>query len=251
MKRINTSFASDPYIQQPFTTKSLDFLQNGNKEIIAGLCVNLIENTDGGYNETIPYLISSIPIPSTIFSNYYVFFNGELYIAPDNVGLLYAKINTAPDVTADPLLFTDSINRNVHDNRYIEYTNTLSGSLFAVANVRDIRRKTPLTLTPLLNSWNAFAGVPPRAIIENRNWITLMGGITKSGTIGSTLFFTLPTEYRPAVSKAFSCYLYDSGTIKTCIIQVDSAGDCTIEPTSISGSTLTNVFLDGIRYYRL
>jgi hypothetical protein len=249
MKRINTSFAVDPYIQQPFTVKSLDFLQNANKEVIAGICVNLIDNTGRGYSETIPYLITSIPIPSTIFSNYYIFFNGELYVAPDNTGaLLYAKINVTPDATSDPLLFTDSINRNVHENRYLEFTNTLVGSLFPVAGITDIRLKVSTSITPLLNSWTNYLTGPKRHKYR-KDMITLSGAVQKSGAVGSTLIHTLPIGFRPLETSVFICYLNDSGTVKNCAVQIDTGGDIVIDPTNILGSTNTIVFLDGISYF--
>ncbi len=141
MKTINTSFVSDPSIQQPFTTKSLDFLQSGNKQALAVICRNIVKNHGLTYSASVPYLLSG-PMFSPIVpfvGDGTIFFNDEIYILQENTATaLYAVIDTTPDATADPLLFTDLVNRDVHNNRYLAFTNTLAGSLFAVADIVDI-----------------------------------------------------------------------------------------------------------------
>lgn len=251
MNIIKTTDIVDPSIQQPFTGLSLDFLQNSTKEVISALCANIITNSGYDPEASKGYIVS-------VFDSapyYYVYYLGELYYyeglgsVSDNI----INLTITDDATADPVIFTDAISRNVHNHRtLVSVTGTLGTGLFDVSDLIDISKpKSLLTLTPLLASWATYTASPAKAIIENRNWITLMGGVQKTGAVGGTLFFTLPTEYRPAVSKAFVCYLYDSGTIKSCIVQIDASGDCSIDTTNIVGSTLTVVILDGIRYYRL
>ena len=141
MKNINTSFVSDPSIQQPFTTKSLDFLQSGNKQALAIICRNIVKNHGLTYSATVPYLLTiNMNSPIVPFNgDGTVFFNDEIYILQENTSsALYAVIDTTPDATADPLLFSDLVNRDVHDNRYLTFTNTLAGSLFAIADIVDV-----------------------------------------------------------------------------------------------------------------
>jgi hypothetical protein len=161
MKNINTSFVSDPSIQQPFTTKSLDFLQSASKQVIAVICRNIIKNHGLTYSASVPYQLSG-PMVSPIVpfnGDGTVFFNDEIYILQENTsGATYATIDTTPDGTADPLLFSDLINRDVHDNRYLTFTNTLAGSLFAVADIVDV--SVPVALfKPLIAYATSVAGV--------------------------------------------------------------------------------------------
>lgn len=133
-KRITTFHVSDPTIQQPFTTKSLDFLQDGILEITNGIIKNLIQRRGLVYSASVPYLVAK---GTGIYDRYY-FFNGELYRATGVNNLPYAHINTSADAVADPLLFSDNVNRDVHNNRYLTINNTSSGALFAMADVIDV-----------------------------------------------------------------------------------------------------------------
>lgn len=156
MKRINTNFVVDPSIQQPFTTKSLDFLQDGNKEMIQALCRNIITTKGYSYNSTIPYYISSFSAPFT--SDGAVFFNNELYILEENYSSLnYAIIDNTPDGVADPLTFTDLYPRNVHNNRRLSYTNVSGGSLFAMASVINVSTPPVVVVPPKpVSAYNVY-----------------------------------------------------------------------------------------------
>ncbi len=135
MKYINTGFISDPTIQQPFTGPSLDFVQEGVKELIFGLCRAIVANHGIGYVSTTPYLITGD------FSPYdgYVFFQGELYRMKENVtGYPYAYLDTTPNATYDPLTFTDGIMRNVHNERYIDWQPGVTGSMFNQSDIVNV-----------------------------------------------------------------------------------------------------------------
>jgi|688.fasta_scaffold02285_32 hypothetical protein len=135
MKKIDVSQIVDPSIQQPFTGLSLAFLQEANKEMIYAVCRNIIVSHGHTFSATTPYFISADNYGG-ITGDGYVFYGNELYRTSENVaGYDYAIVDTTPDSVADPVLFTDSVNRNVHGNRYITYTLTASGALY---NVNDV-----------------------------------------------------------------------------------------------------------------
>lgn len=184
MKTINTSFVLDPSIQQPLTTKSLDFLQSGNKQALAIICRNIIKNHGLTYSATVPYYLSG-PMFSPIvpfIGDGTVFFNDEIYILQENTAsALYAIIDTTPDATADPLLFSDLVNRNVHNNRYLTFTNTLAGSLFAVSAIVDV--SIPVTLfKPLI----AYATSVPVTAISSSITVKFNNEETDAGSINNT-----------------------------------------------------------------
>jgi hypothetical protein len=161
-KRINTSYVSDPSIQQPFTTKSLDFLQDGILEITNGIIKNMIQNRGFTYSASVPYLVAK---GTGAYDRYY-FFDGELYRALGLNSNLYAHIDTSADATADPLLFSDNVNRDVHNNRYLTINATAAGSLFALADVVDI---SPPTLHYSQNFCNGTNHIGVTSFIANFN----------------------------------------------------------------------------------
>jgi hypothetical protein len=184
MKTINTSFVLDPSIQQPLTTKSLDFLQSGNKQALAIICRNIIKNHGLTYSATVPYLLTTNMLSPIVPFNGdgTVFFNDEIYILQENTAsALYAIIDTTPDATADPLLFSDLVNRNVHNNRYLAFTNTLAGSLFAISAIVDV--SIPVTLLkPLI----AYATSVPVTAISSSITVKFNNEETDAGTINNT-----------------------------------------------------------------
>jgi hypothetical protein len=183
MKTINTSFVSDPSIQQPLTTKSLDFLQSGNKQALAVICRNIIKNHGLTYSASVPYQLSGAMISPIVpfVGDGTIFFNDEIYILQENTaGGTYATIDTTPDGTADPLLFSDLVNRNVHNNRYLTFTNTLAGSLFALADTVDV--SVPVALfKPLI----ADATSVPSTAISSSLTVKFNNEETDAGSINN------------------------------------------------------------------
>jgi len=253
MKKIDVSQIVDPSIQQPFTGLSLDFLQEGNKQMIFAICQNIIKSHGLTYNVAVPYLISATS-NAGFPSDGIVFFNDELYIMRENVAsLTYAVIDTTPDTVADPLLFTDNVTRNVHNNRYLEFTNTLSGSLFAIADIIDITRAQIMPVVTVgsggsapayQNSWGASTAVTYR---KNIDGLLYLQGIATKATTSTGTIFTLPVGYRPTVQKYVSCYLAQAGSIVTDFLAIDTSGNVSLNYAPASANTF--LYLDGVSFY--
>jgi hypothetical protein len=210
MKKINTGFAVDPSPQQPFTTKSLDFLQDSNKQMIEIICLWIIRKEGYTYSTTVPYYISGYATGFT--SEGTIFFNGELYIMEENYATLaYATIDTTPSFI-DPLLFSDGVGRNVHNNRYLTFTNTLSGSLFSMADIVNVASINPPWINITIGSnWTIPATFTSFANVfqykKNINNEVQFRGYAKcvSGA-GSSTIFTLPIGVIPLYFKKFIAY---------------------------------------------
>lgn len=159
MKQIYTGYVVDPSIQQPYTAKSVDFLREGDREMVSVLCRNIISNRGLTYQSTIPYYISGTTGLVGFSSDGAIFFNDELYIMRENTaGLDYCYIDTTPDPVADPVMFTDSISRNVHNNRYLAFTGTLAGSLFAVTDIVNVfTPPTPTVIPKPVYAYQSFS----------------------------------------------------------------------------------------------
>ncbi|MEO6901556.1 MAG: hypothetical protein ABI241_00550 [Bacteroidia bacterium] len=134
MNRIKTSDVSDPSIQQPFTARSLDFLQDANKEVVSGIALGLIGKI---YDPARYYLIGGLTsYGSNQFTDGYVFFNGELYFVKGktntspftNIPVLTIDTNTSIGAPYDPLIFTDGVSRNAHFNRRFNLIDAIAGS---------------------------------------------------------------------------------------------------------------------------
>lgn len=134
MNRIKTSDVLDPSIQQPFTARSLDFLQDSNKDMVKGIVLSLIGSI---YDASKYYIISGLQGYGTNqISEGYVFFNGELYYCAGKTSTtaiantLVLTIDTTTSINSpyDPVRFTDNIERAVHLLRRFVMTDAVSGT---------------------------------------------------------------------------------------------------------------------------
>lgn len=253
MRKIDVSQIVDPNIQQPFTGLSLDFLQTGTKQMVFALCWNIVKSKGLSYSSTVPYLISSTA-NAGFTSDGVVFYGGELYIMTENIASLqYAVIDTTPDATADPLLFTDNVSRNVHNNRYLTFSASATGALFDFNNIVDATGLyQPATVVgsggsaPAFGSgWTATDYVTFRK--SGSGLITLGGSATKA-TLPDGIIFTLPTGYRPAAYSIFLPVLILQGItpVMTQLI-IDTSGQVGLPYPAADAST--TVYLNNISFF--
>lgn len=223
MRTINTGYISDPLVQQPFTGPSLDFLQQANLDTITALvsalaptyfgvgtwlklngCVKTFDGTD--YNITEGWLVHL-----TDMKIYYM----DPFTGPLTDTFVLKKLTTQ-DATADPLLFTDNISRNVHniETVYIQDTTTGSG-LIDFDDISKLRSEWYVVGDngpAYLNSWqeNTGSGYPTTPLSFKFDFISGMlsfrGGCYLSGGYPGgygTDIFRLPTIYRPTIYKRY------------------------------------------------
>lgn len=142
MNRIKTTDILDPTIQQPFTGKSLDFLQDSTKNTINAV---LQSSIGGPIVPGIPYVLYGVintDLGANLhsFTDGYIYFNGEIYqfdaqfVTINTAGL--CTITVTNDFIADPLTFTDNIPRNVHNVRKIIISDGILGT--ADFNLEDL-----------------------------------------------------------------------------------------------------------------
>lgn len=135
MKRLDTSNISTS-VAMPVKSGTLEFLQDAYKETINNLVSNIIESpiTDTIY--ILSGCINSGSLPAHVISTGVLYVNGEIYnfdgasFTLSGLQKAYARIETTQFLTnADPVQFTDGVNRNVHNIRkiVIEATTVSSG----------------------------------------------------------------------------------------------------------------------------
>lgn len=126
--------------RMPIKKGTLKFLQDAHKENIATLIEALIRSVYGNYSSSTPYVLygckSSSGGGNTTITRGAIFLNGEVYeipvqTFPDPSGpnVILVNLSTTQYTTdADPVTFTDSVARNVHNIRKGNYSTGTSGS---------------------------------------------------------------------------------------------------------------------------
>lgn len=236
MRYIDTSFAIDPTTQQPFTTKSLDFLQIGTIELVNAICNNLIYSNGLTPTSGVPYLIDS----AIAGGSKAIFFNSKIYIT---VATLtgYAHIDTTPDAVADPLLFTDLVNRNVHNDNYLIFNATAAGAIFNFSQVIDISNKVNTAIT-MLNGWSTYQ-VAPSYKISNRE--VVLSGNANTGPGGPTAS-TLCVVPAPSVLRRIVCGTNVNGVFAATLILIDTSGNLVV--ANATAGVFNQINFDGISY---
>ena len=135
MKKIDISKIVSPTSKQPFTANSLKFKQDYDAENYAALVKAFITQSTGSYSLITPYVISGCVLSGTYnITAGEIFYGGSFY----NVTALSSSINpirlilaTTFDVTADPLTFTDGVDKNVHEIYTYVSTDVATGGILA------------------------------------------------------------------------------------------------------------------------
>jgi hypothetical protein len=140
MKNIDISQIVEPTALQPFTANSLKFLQDYNSEDKAAIIKALVITNLGSYSLTVPYVISGCTVSDSgkDVTAGEIFYGGAFYETTAINGTTniarFIKTKTQ-DAVADPLIFTDSSSKSVHDIYKYVATDVASGGDFTSANL--------------------------------------------------------------------------------------------------------------------
>lgn len=138
MKKLDISPISDSS-QMPLKKGTLQFLQDSYYEIVNAVMSALV---GPGYDPTVVYMlyggINGATAPAYNITAGAVFYNGEVFLMDGaaftttgtNVAVI-SIIQTQYTTDADPVTFTDSAVRNVHNIRKIQVTQGAAGSTIA------------------------------------------------------------------------------------------------------------------------
>lgn len=135
MKQIDTTQVVDPSTLQPFTARSLKFLQDAKAEDVAGIIKSIVTSNLGSYSLTVPYVISGCVVSDSNkdVTDGEIFYGGKFYEVTGVNGttnIAQFILTKTQDATADPLQFTDGTNKNVHDIYKYVATDVASGGDF-------------------------------------------------------------------------------------------------------------------------
>lgn len=135
MKYLNNAPITDS-AEFPFKKGTLQFLQDSHKENLANLLRGIIGSS---YNPSNIYVLWGVTNAGTVpvynIAAGAIFYNGEIFdfdavsftASGSNVGV-FSIVTTQYGVDADPVTFTDTVARNVHNIRKIQLAQGASGS---------------------------------------------------------------------------------------------------------------------------
>ena len=188
MKKLDVSSITDS-ARFPIKSGTLAFLQQAYGEALEGIIISLIGPT---YSPSTMYVLSGC-VNTGSGSNYtisggYVFFNGEIYSVPSagfsttgtdvHVFVLYVGQFT---VNADPVTFTDSSVKNVHNIRQVFVQSGASGSGLADYSTRYVMS---FTIPAQLNaSGSGVSGTYPNLVFAGPGLQPLAVGRVHIGDI--------------------------------------------------------------------
>lgn len=261
MNNIDTTQVTDPTSLQPFTTKSLAFLQNANLEMIKGICTSIMGDTQFATSSTLGVAIAGCTYNgagTTIFNGFIMYANELYYFAGQaslntfvNVPVVVA--DTTNDGTADPVDFSDGVSKNVHKVRRLKVVDQLTGTgLFDLSTMINIKTYTGTALS-LGAGWTTYSSRTVKYRKDGFNMLTIKGAIqyTWAGSPQLTIG-TLPSGYRPVEIKQFVAQVYNSTTSgwSACDIQISTAGVISYgQHVNHAVSDVIYVFLDNINIY--
>lgn len=249
MNRILTTSVIDPSIQQPFTTKSLDFLQDITKQATQGLVQTLVGDT---FASGTTYVLSGLnPYGTNQYTSGYIFYNSELYVCAGKssttafTGTPVCNISDTADSIADPLIFSDSIPRNVHRNRLITLSDLTSGSgIFNLSAATYVQNngdwKTVGSdggITTFNTGWSGSTTSPLQYRKDKEGVVRLRGRATIYAGAYNYIF-TLPTGFRHIAGGAayFPVYNPYTSTVAYAYTELDGSVNMAGTPP-VSGNT--------------
>ena len=238
MNKIDTSNITDPSRLQPFSGKSLDFVQNNVVRLGQYLYIALKGSTyspSGSYSGAAIYgaNISGSVIEDGIVLD---LFSGELrdftgantagYVNPPRV-----IEDNSYDGTIDPITFSDGSSFSVHQLRKWKIADVASGGFLYSALLILNEEWQPATLL------NSFAGTLYYKRDLRNSTLYIRGTVTRAtAPIGNTVVFTLPAAYRPE-NNQYNVVMYTSnaGSIISELGTNQSTGDVIL--TNVAGAT--------------
>jgi hypothetical protein len=195
MKNIDISQIVEPTALQPFTANSLKFLQDYNTEDKAAIIKGLVISNLGSYSLTVPYVISGCVVSDSDkdVTAGEIFYGGKFYETTAVNGTTNVArfiLTKTQDPTADPLIFTDSSSKSVHDIYKYVATDVASGGDFISTDLVSLYGVSKITFNH--NSANQSTSSTSYVDLTGstyttpatgtKTWLILFNGVHKTNT---------------------------------------------------------------------
>lgn len=198
MKKIDTLQVTDPSTLQPFTARSLKFLQDATAEDVAAIIKSIVTSNLGSYSLSVPYVISGCVYDNSSLygvTSGEIFYGGKYYettAIPNDTATNIPRfiLTLSQDATADPVIFSDSSSKNVHNIEKYVATDVASGGDFTAANLVSLygtKLATQITLATQTTTVASYVD---------------MTGLTYTNTLGVSKAFKLTLKGTAEISAA-------------------------------------------------
>jgi hypothetical protein len=266
MKKIDLSPIATN-VRFPTKKGTWQFLQDSYAECLGALAQSKIGNS---YSSSTVYILygceSSTGGGNTTISAGAVFYNGEVFLSPTQVfatpgggNVVVSAISTTQYTTnADPVLFSDSVSRNVHNIRQILYSSGPAGGSGVSGYIADysafVNADSPFINTGAVfqiisgNTWsNVGSPYYNFGYRVSGNCVDLCGVVTNAIIPGTIPIVNLPVGVRPASDTEQRQFSYKLGSTDfyDTRLYIKANGDVSIDSNASATAIVT---LDGIRF---
>ena len=200
MKKIDTLQVTDPSTLQPFTARSLKFLQDATAEDVAGIIKSIVTSNLGSYSLTVPYVISGCVASDSNkdVTAGEVFYGGKYYettAVDGSTNVAQFILTLSQDATADPVIFSDSSSKNVHNIYKYVPTDVASGgdfdatdlvSLYGTKIAEQITLASQSTSSATYVDMTGLTYTTPADGVTRKYKLTLVGDAELSAASGTT-----------------------------------------------------------------
>lgn len=249
-KLIKTNSIVDPAIQQPFTGKSLAWLQQWGEDSTFYLVRSMLGDDNYTAGAFAVQGVRNTGSGATVnISTGAILYAGEFFVCDGlsttltGANVVVANIVETFDGTIDPITFTDGVPRSVHSVRKIVLTQGLTGSgMFDYSTIVFIQDLSPKIKRIAIGDWNmdATTGVDIAHGISNINKITSVSAmiVDDTGTLVSEL-----TTNTDATTLAGGGILIDPTNIKLKRILAGAYDSTAFDSTSYNRGYVTITYI--------
>ena len=157
MQKIDTTQIVDPTSLQPFTGRSLKFLQDSLDIDKSAIIKAFITQTVGSYSLSVPYVISGCAVSDAgkDVTAGEIFYGGKFYETTAINGTTNVArfiLTKSQDAVADPVDFSDGASKNVHDIYKYVATDAASGGDFISTDLISAYGAGKITFSPTISN---------------------------------------------------------------------------------------------------
>lgn len=215
-KLIKTNSIVDPAIQQPFTGKSLAWLQQWGEDSTFYLVRSMLGDANYTAGAFAVQGVRNTGInPVVNISNGAILYDGEFFVCDGlsttltGSNVVIANVVETFDGTIDPITFTDGVPRSVHSVRKVVLTQGLTGTgMFDYSTMVFIQDVSPKNKRFAIGDWNMdLNAAPVSAIVHGLDFakITNVTAMILSDT--GALITELTTKLDGATAPGGGIYL--------------------------------------------
>ena len=249
----------------PVKSGTLDFLQTASSEMLVAIARSIVGKD---YSASTPYALygcNNLGSGSTYdIQEGIILWNGVLYLfgggyipsLPAGSTVYLIKYTSyAISSVADPVIFTDGVSRNVHQDTYmlVNY-NTVAPSPTLGFDYSSLVLIWEMEYISVSSYGADVVSGTAKYKINRDELVSLSGNVTlDASTPTTTTLFTLPVGYRPINDLWLPIFAKSSTVTVIASLKIDTAGIVTLQALSGTVANFNSfvVYLNGLSFYNI